>query len=79
MDETYIKVKGVLRYLYRAVDNQGITLDFLLTDRMQRMSGQAFLFKAIGNNGIPAIINIHKSGVYISAIRIYNKRTHYRI
>lgn len=31
MDETYIKVKGEWRYLYRAVDKEGYTVDFLLT------------------------------------------------
>lgn len=31
VDETYIKVKGEDKYLYRAVDSQGNTLDFLLT------------------------------------------------
>lgn len=31
VDETYIKVKGQDRYLYRAVDSEGNTLDFLLT------------------------------------------------
>ena len=31
MDETYIKVKGIWKYLYRAVDKQGKTVDFLLT------------------------------------------------
>ncbi len=31
MDETYIKVKGVWKYLYRAVDKQEKTVDFLLT------------------------------------------------
>jgi transposase-like protein len=31
MDETYIKVKGVWRYLYRAVDKYGETIDFLHT------------------------------------------------
>lgn len=30
VDETYIKVKGQWKYLYRAVDSQGNTLDFLL-------------------------------------------------
>ena len=31
LDETYIKVKGVWCYLYRAVDKSGNTFDFLLT------------------------------------------------
>jgi transposase-like protein len=31
MDETYIKVKGQWKYLYRAVDSNGQTIDFLLT------------------------------------------------
>jgi putative transposase len=31
MDETYVKVKGILKYLYRAVDKTGVTTDFLLT------------------------------------------------
>ena len=31
LDETYIKVKGTWKYLYRAVDKDGKTIDFLLT------------------------------------------------
>jgi putative transposase len=31
MDETYIKVKGVWKYHYRAVDKEGKAVDFLLT------------------------------------------------
>jgi len=75
MDETYIKVKGVWRYFYRAVDKDGNTIDFLLTKRRQRMSAQSFLIKAIENNGKPELINIDKSGSKRSAIRIYNKRS----
>ena len=75
MDETYIKVKGQWRYLYRAVDKQGNTVDFLLTKRRQRMSAQSFLIKAIGNNGKPELINIDKSGANKHAIRVYNKRS----
>ena len=76
MDETYIKVKGVWKYLYRAVDKRGDTVDFLLTNRRQQMSAQSFLIKAIKNNGKPALINIDKSGPNISAIRVYNKRNY---
>ena len=74
LDETYIKVKGEWKYLYRAVDREGNTVDFLLTKRRQRMSAQSFLIKAIENNGKPVLININKSGANSSAIRVYNRR-----
>ena len=79
MDETYIKVKGQWRYLYRAVDKEGNTVDFLLTKRRKRMSAQSFLIKAIENNGKPELINIDKSGSNKHAIRVFNKRTYSKI
>ncbi len=36
LDETYIKVKGKWKYLYRAVDKNGHTIDFLLTARRDK-------------------------------------------
>ncbi len=75
MDETYSKVKGVWRYLYRAIDRDGNTIDFLLTKCRQRMRAQSFLIKAIGNIGTPELINIDKSGSNKSAIKVYNKRS----
>ncbi|NPD85437.1 IS6 family transposase [Lentimicrobium sp. L6] len=47
MDETYIKVGGKDRYLYRAVDKYGGTIDFLLTKRRMKGSAQKFLNKAM--------------------------------
>ena len=79
MDETYIKVKGQWRYLYRAVDKQGNTVDFLLTKRRQRISAQRFLIKAIENNVKPELINIDKSGANIAAIKLYNRRNYSNI
>lgn len=75
MDETYIKVKGVWCYLYRAVDKSGNTVDFLLTRRRQRMSAQSFLIKAINNNCKPRVITIDKSCSNRGAIKVYNKRS----
>lgn len=73
MDETYIKVGGKDRYLYRAVDKFGNTLDFLLTKRRMKGSAQKFLNKAIGNNSKPRVINIDKSGANKSGIRSINR------
>ncbi|MCB0382813.1 MAG: IS6 family transposase [Psychroserpens sp.] len=60
MGETYDKVRSKWCYLYRAVDKQGNTIDFLLTKRRKCMSAQSFLIKAIENNGRPELINIDK-------------------
>ena len=79
MDETYIKVKGEWKYLYRAVDKQGNTVDFLLTKRRQRLSAHKFLIKAITNNGKPELINIDKSGANTAAIKLYNRRNFSKI
>ena len=73
MDETYIKVGGKYRYLYRAVDKFGNTVDFLLTKRRMKGSAQKFLNKAIGNNSKPRVINIDKSGANKSGIRSINR------
>lgn len=74
MDETYIKVSGKDRYLYRAVDKYGDTIDFLLTKRRMKGSAQKFLNKAISNNSKPHVINIDKSGANKEGIKTFNKR-----
>ena len=47
MDETYIRVKGEWKYLYRAVDKYGATIDFLLTEHRDKDAALRFLKKAI--------------------------------
>jgi len=48
LDETYIKVKGQERYLYRAVDATGQTIDFLLTAKRDAAAAKRFLSQGIG-------------------------------
>jgi putative transposase len=79
MDETYIKVGGKNRYLYRAVDKYRNTVDFLLAKGRMKGSAQKFLNKVIGNNGRPRVINIDKSGANSEAIRTVNARSFSRI
>jgi transposase-like protein len=45
LDETYVKIKGKSAYLYRAVDKEGYTIDFLLTPNRARDAAEAFLHK----------------------------------
>jgi IS6 family transposase len=46
VDETYIKVRKVWMYLYRAVDSQGNTLEFLLSPTRDAESAKRFFIKA---------------------------------
>lgn len=62
MDETYIKIKGVWYYLYRAVDKAGDTVDFMLSEKRDEAAATAFFTKAIGSSGLPETVTIDKSG-----------------
>ena len=70
VDETYIKVKGRDRYLYRAVDSTGQTIDFLLTDRRDAEAAKRFFRKALQTvgNTTPRVINVDKNAAYPAAI-----------
>ena len=72
MDETYIKVKGVWKYLYRAVDKQGKTVDFLLTAKRDMAAAKRFFDKAMGANGDPNKVAIDKSGANKAAMDTIN-------
>src|SRR5436309_9128659 len=72
MDETYVKVKGQWRYLYRAVDKYGETIDFLLTEHRDKEAALRFLKKAIRRNGVPETITIDGSDANEAAIKSYN-------
>src|SRR5262245_11047902 len=73
LDETYVKIKGKSAYLYRVVDKDGHTIDFLLTPHRDRDAAETFLGKAIRTQGLPEKITIDKSGANTAAIRHYNK------
>lgn len=51
MDETYVLVSGQWKYLYRTVDRDGDTVDFLLTAKRDLAAARRFLERAIGKRG----------------------------
>ncbi|WP_241560088.1 IS6 family transposase [Solirhodobacter olei] len=72
MDETYIKVKGKWTYFYRAVDRDGQTLDFLLSERRNLAAARRFFKRAIAANGVPDRVAIDKSGANLAGLQAVN-------
>jgi len=68
LDETYVKIKGKWHYLYRAVDKDGDTLDFMLSKSRDEKAAYKFLKKVIGSSGLPEKITVDKSGSNEAAI-----------
>jgi transposase-like protein len=66
VDETYIKVKKQWVYLYRAVDSQGNTLEFLLSPSRDAEAAQRFFLKtlAASHSTKPRVINVDKNAAY---------------
>ena len=72
MDETYIKVRGKWTYLYRAVDRDGQTLEFMLSENRDTAAARRFFKRAIGTNGVPERIAIDKSGANLAGLQSIN-------
>lgn len=68
MDETYIKVSGQWKYLYRAVGRDVDTVDFLLTAKRDLAAARRFLERLINLHDVPENITIDKSGANTAAI-----------
>ena len=68
MDETYIKVKGAQKQLYRTVDRDGKTIDFLLMAKRDKAAAKRFFDKAMQANGVPEKVTMDKSGANKAAI-----------
>ncbi|MGF6413596.1 IS6 family transposase [Paraburkholderia sp. MM5482-R1] len=72
MDETYIRVKGEWRYLYRAVDKEGNTIDFLLRAHRDKTAARRYFEKSIAWNRVPETVTIDKSGANLAALEAIN-------
>ena len=69
MDETYIRVRGKWTYLYRAVDRDGQTLDFMLSERRDLAAARRVFKQAIRTNGGPDRVVIDKSGANLAGLQ----------
>jgi len=74
MDETCIKVKGQWRYLYRAVDKAGNTIDFLFRVKWDKAAARRFFQRAMAQNGTPETVTINKSGSNLATLHAINAK-----
>ena len=71
VDETYVKVKKTWMYLYRAVDSEGNTLEFLLSPTRDAEAAKQFFRKTLGaaHTTSPRVITVDKNAAYPRAMR----------
>jgi putative transposase len=73
LDETYVKSQGKWASLYRAVDKESYTIDFLFTPQRDRAAAEAFLRKAMRQPGLPEKIRVDQSGSTTAASKRDNR------
>ena len=71
VDETYIKIKGVWYYLYRAIDRTGQTLDWMLSRYRNQAAAKRFFTKVLGCPHVktPRVINVDKNPAFVPAYK----------
>jgi transposase, IS6 family len=71
VDETYVKVKKAWMYLYRVVDSEGNTLEFLLSPSRDGEAAKRFFSKALAapHISIPRVITVDKNAAYPNAFK----------
>src|SRR5215472_13956694 len=71
IDETFVRIAGKQMYLFRAVDSQGQTVDFYLSETRDREAAKLFLRRAMANPDNPPPHVFARDGLrsYPAAIR----------
>ena len=80
MDETFVRIAGKNKYLFRAVDSQGQTVDFYLSETRDREAAKIFLKRALANpdNRPPYVFVRDGLRSYPAAIRELKKEGYVR-
>ena len=65
VDETYVEINGIGRYVYRAVDQHGQVLDVLVCNRRDADAARRFFWRAL------RMLKVAPSEVVIDAAPVY--------
>src|SRR5205823_3857675 len=68
VDETYVKVAGRWRYLYRAVDRYGQGIDVLLSEQRDTAAARRVFVRALAHGPAPVEVTTDKAGQYLRVL-----------
>jgi len=77
LDETYIKVKGEWCYLYRAIDQEGYTLDIQLRITRDHQAAYMFMKRLVNAFGEPTVLTTDKVPALLCAFKKLQKNNFY--
>jgi transposase, IS6 family len=68
VDETYVKIAGRWRYLFRAVDQYGQVIDVLLSEQRDTAAARQFSTRALTHGPAPVEVTTGKAGPYLRVL-----------
>ena len=68
VDETYVKVAGRWRYLYRAVDQYGQVIDVMMSEQRDTAAARRFFTRALRYGPPPVEVTTDKAGPYLRVL-----------
>ena len=69
LDEVFVKIRGELHYLWRAVDQEGEVLEAFVTKKRDKAAALKFLKKAMNRYGSPHVVVTDKCRSYGAAMK----------
>ena len=74
IDETYVKVAGVWRYVYRAVDQYGQVIDVFVSLKRDTKAAHRFFTTSIRSHGVPTVVTTDRSAALARASSSWRRR-----
>ena len=68
VDETYVKVAALRRYLYRAVDQYGLVIVVLVSEQRDTAAARRFFIRALAHGPEPVEVTTDKAGPYLRVL-----------
>jgi transposase, IS6 family len=68
VDETYVKIAGRWRYVYRAIDQFGQVIDVLVSEKRDLAATRRFFTRALGHGPSPTEVTTDRAAAYLRVL-----------